>query len=119
MKFRSNFEADFARILDKKGIDFFYECDKIPYQPRERVYNPDFFLPDYCIYVETKGRLTQADRVKHLLIKEQQPDYDIRFVFMNADKKLYKGSNTTYASWCDKNGFLWSEKSIPEDWLDG
>ena len=119
MKFRSNFEADFARILDKRGVDFFYESDKIPYQPRERVYNPDFFLPDYSIYIETKGRLTQADRVKHLLIKEQQPDYDIRFVFMNADKKLYKGSNTTYASWWDKNGFLWSEKSVPEGWLDG
>ena len=67
--------------------------------------------------METKGRFTVSDRQKHLLIKEQQPELDIRFVFSNQNAKLYKGSKTTYAQWCEKNGFQYAHKTIPDDWL--
>ena len=68
-------------------------------------------------YVETKGIWNVADRQKHLLIKRQHPDLDIRFVFSNCNSKLYKGSKTTYADYCDKHGFVYSHKTIPEEWL--
>ena len=51
------------------------------------------------------------------LIKKQYPELDIRFVFMNANNKIYKGSKTTYAMWANKHGFEWAEKNIPEEWL--
>ena len=41
------------------------------------------------------------------LVKQQHKDLDIRFVFMNARNKIYKGSRTTYADWCNKHDFRW------------
>ena len=32
--------------------------------------------------------------------------------------KIYKGSKTTYAMWCEKHDILWSSyQNIPESWL--
>ena len=57
------------------------------------------------------------DRKKHLLIKKQHPDLDIRIVFQSAKGKIRKGSKTTYADFCDKHGIVWAEKEIPKSWL--
>ena len=43
---------------------------------------------------------------------------DLRFIFTNSRQKLYKGSKTTYAAWCEKHGFLYAERSIPETWMN-
>ena len=51
------------------------------------------------------------------LVKEQHKDLDIRMVFMHAKNKIYKGSKTTYADWCNKHGYIWAEKTIPMEWL--
>ena len=75
------------------------------------------YLKDYDILIETKGRFTIADRVKHKLIKEQHPDLDIRFVFLNARNRLDKRSKTTYGAWCDRHGFLYAEKRLPSQWM--
>jgi hypothetical protein len=53
-----------------------------------------------------------------LLIKDQHPTTDIRFVFQNSKNKIRKGSKTTYADWCKKNGFQYSDKTIPMSWLN-
>lgn len=100
-----------------------YELDTIRYvwPSRESTYRPDFRIPGKdgsIIYIETKGRWLVEDRQKHLLIREQHPDIDIRFVFSNANARLYKGSPTTYAMWCDKFGFQYANKTIPESWLE-
>ena len=58
------------------------------------------------------------DRKKHLLVKEQNPELDIRLVFQSAKSKLRKGSKTTYADYCDKHGIRWAEKIIPQAWID-
>ena len=118
-RFRSGFELEFARYLNKNDIEYEYERDKIEFIVDPKTYCPDFYLKDYGFYIETKGRLTTPDRVKHLYIKKQHPDIDIRFVFINSKKKLYKGSLTTYAKWCDRHSFLYADRVIPKDWLDG
>ena len=115
--FRSQFEANFARDLRERKIKASYEQDKIQYIPKPRTYTPDFYIKEGDFYVETKGRFFATDRTKHLLIKEQHPDIDIRFVFLNAKNRLDKRSRTTYAQWCEKNGFLYSEKRMPEEWM--
>jgi hypothetical protein len=38
-------------------------------------------------------------------------------VFMNAYNKLRKGSNTTYARWCEKKNIQYAHKTIPKSWL--
>jgi hypothetical protein len=115
---RSGLEEDVAKALTEAGVPFTYEETKIKYiQPAsEHIYTPDFVL-DNGIIVETKGRFLIADRKKHMLIKRQQPHLDIRFVFSNSNQKLNKGSYTTYAQWCVKNGFMYADKTIPHDWI--
>ena len=115
-KYKSRFEKRFASDLKQRRIVFDYEKHKFSYQPKIKNYTPDFYMPEFDLFVETKGFFNVADRVKHLLIKEQHPDIDIRFVFMNARNKIYKGSKTTYADWCNKHDYRWAEKSIPVEW---
>lgn len=117
MRFRSGLEERTAKYLKKLKVKFTYEKIKIRWQDlRYRTYTPDFVLANGII-VETKGRFITSDRQKHLMIKEQHPDLDIRFVFSNPNSKLYKGSKTTYADWCDKHGFKWAKEEIPLEWI--
>lgn len=115
--YRSMLEVAIADQLKSLGVDFEYETLKIPYQKKDRIYKADFVLPNGII-IEGKGRFKSEDRSKHLLIKEQHPELDIRFVFSNSSNKLNKNSKTTYASWCEKHGFLYADKVIPGEWLD-
>lgn len=115
--YRSGLEENMAINLKERGVGFTYEEEKIRWlDSKERTYTPDFVLSN-GIVVESKGRFVSADRRKHKEIKKQYPDLDLRFVFSNSRAKLYKGAKSTYGDWCDKNGFLYADKTIPEEWL--
>jgi hypothetical protein len=117
--YRSGFEHKVSEQLTEQKIEFGYEDTTIEYiiPERKSKYTVDFTLPN-GILVETKGRWVAADRKKHLLIKKQHPELDIRMVFQNPKAKISKGSKTTYASYCDKHGIRWAEKQIPESWIN-
>lgn len=93
-----------------------YEPFNIAYEVKPKRYTPDFVLPNGVI-IEAKGRFTGADRVKHLTLKKQKPDLDIRFVFQY-DNKLSKNSKIRYSTWCEKNGFLYAIREVPEEWVN-
>lgn len=115
--YRSGLEETIAKDLREAGISFLYEDKKITYQVNQvRTYTPDFILPNGII-IETKGRFVVDDRMKHLMIREQYPHLDLRFVFSNSRNKIRKGSKTTYGDWCTKHGFLYADKRIPDEWL--
>ena len=115
--YRSGLEDDIAKDLKDRGVEFEYEKLKVQWQLLEnKTYTPDFKLPNGII-VESKGRFVQADRKKHLIIQDQHPFLDIRFVFSNSRSKLYKGAKSTYGDWCNKHGFLYADKRIPDEWL--
>ena len=116
--YRSGFEHKVADQLSENKINFEYEKTTIDYIKPEtqHSYTIDFTLPN-GILVETKGRWVIEDRKKHLLIKKQHPELDIRIVFQNAKTKIRKGSKTTYGDYCDKHGIIWAEKNVPESWL--
>ena len=121
--FRSGLEDNVNDLLKEQNKSFSYESEKISYiQPQTKHnYTPDFVLNKIDgnkMYVETKGRWVKTDRLKFDLIFQQYPDIDIRFVFQNPNAKLYKGSKTTYAQYCDKKGWRWAKKEIPEEWLE-
>ena len=97
--FRSKFELEFAQYLAKNKIKYKYEKDKFRYLVPIKSYTPDFYLVKYGFYLELKGNL------------------DVRFIFPNSKKKIYKGSKTTYANWCDRHGFLYADNRIPNIWL--
>lgn len=120
--YRSGLEERLSKQIAEAGLPVEYETDKVHYTwpSRDSTYTPDWKLPKEnggFFYVESKGRFLVDDRQKHLLIREQCPELDIRFVFSNQNAKLYKGSPTTYAMWCEKFGFKYAHRTIPEEWL--
>lgn len=117
--FRSGLEEQIAKQLQEAGLSVDYETEKIAYvkPARNAKYTPDFILPNGII-IESKGRFLVEDRQKHLIIKEQYPALDIRFVFSSSRTRISKNSKTTYAAWCDKHGFLYADRWIPQAWLD-
>ena len=116
--FRSGFEKAVALDLEERRHSYEFESIWIPYTVPEqkRRYLPDFILKNGII-IECKGRFLSKDRSKMLLVREQNPDLDIRFVFQNPKVSIRKGSKTTVAMWCDKNNFLWADKVVPRGWL--
>uniref|UniRef100_A0AAU8BAF6 Endonuclease I n=2 Tax=Kayfunavirus TaxID=2732686 RepID=A0AAU8BAF6_9CAUD len=116
--YRSGLEAKNQQWLEQNGVKAEYESHYINYviPASDHKYTPDFILPNGII-VETKGIFDSEDRKKHLLVREQHPELDIRFVFSSSRSKLYKGSPTTYGAWCEKNGYKYADKFIPVEWL--
>lgn len=111
-------EKVLAKIAETVTVK--YEPEYIEYTVPEssHKYTPDFKVAD-GVFIEAKGIFESEDRKKHLLIKSQRPDITIYFVFQNPYAKIYKGSPTSYASWCDKHGFeyIHYKDPIPEHWL--
>lgn len=116
--FRSGLEEKVAKFLTSNGVKFTFETLKVTYiKPETRhTYTPDFIL-DNGIIIETKGRWLLDDRKKHLLIRKQHPNLDIRILFQNAHSKIRKGSKTSYADFCDKHGIPYAHREIPVAWL--
>lgn len=121
--YRSGLEENCAEQIRDAGLPVVYEpkADKVSYTwpKRQSTYLPDFKIPtkNGGFFIESKGRFTVADRQKHLLIQEQHPDIEVRFVFSNANAKLYRGSPTSYAQWAEKHGFKYAHRRIPDEWL--
>jgi len=121
--FRSGLEETVAQQLDNAEKYYRYEELTLAFiQPeKNRTYTPDFEMMKCTgepMIVETKGRFTLQDRQKMQWVKQQYPNLDIRLIFNNPNAKISKGAKTTYAMWCDKNGFKYAKKEIPKEWLD-
>lgn len=130
--FRSSLETVNARLLDGAGVEYEYEKHKLFYVVPARVasYKPDFVLANGII-LETKGLFDAEDRQHHILLKQQHPELDIRFVFSRSAstltavfKKNPDGTKTrrdncvTYANWCETHGFKFVDKVPLMAWLN-
>lgn len=120
-KYRSGFEKKIAKKLTDKNIKFKYESEHIKYTipESEHTYTPDFVLPNGVI-VEAKGKWDRQSRQKMALVIQQNPDKDIRMLFMR-DNPIIKGSKTKYSDWCKKRNIRYAISEtgeIPQEWLD-
>lgn len=133
--YKSVIEEDTAKQLDAAGIAYDYEKLIVPYEVPARTakYKPDFPIRGTNILIECKGHFgantnprnryanmkehSAKERHKFVLLKQQHPELDIRFVFSRAKAPIYKGSPTSHKKWAEDHGFLWSEKTIPYEWL--
>ena len=116
-KYRSQLEARVAKLLPPQVAQR-YETHKITYLV-EHDYCPDWSVSD-TFFIEAKGYFRASDRAKHLHLQKQHPELEIVFLFADANNKLNKNSTTTYADWCDKHGFRWTDlkRGIPKEWLN-
>ena len=116
--YRSGLEERVAAELAAAGVTAAFESHIVyftrPAKPAR--YTPDFLLPN-GILIETKGRFVTSDRQKHLAVKQEHPDLDIRFVFSNSRARISKQSATMYSQWCLRYGFKFADKSIPPQWI--
>lgn len=105
-KLRSKLELKFEALLQEFKVEYGYEVTKIPYKVPESDHT---YLVDWTInngiFIESKGYLSDyAERRKYILLKEQHPDLDLRFVFDNP-LKLCGGTKMTHGAWATKSGF--------------
>ena len=107
-KRRSKLELKFEEIIKSFEVEYDYEVTKIPYTVPESNHN---YTVDWTfingLLVETKGYLSDhKERYKYVLLKQQHPDLDLRFVFDNPNK-LCGGTKMTHAKWAEKYGFAY------------
>lgn len=115
--YRSGLEEENAAYLRHLGVRFEYETLTLEYLIEEtRRYTPDILLYNGII-IELKGRWLTADRKKHKLIHAQYPDLDIRLVFSRPQDRISKQSQTTYARYCETQGWKYAARLIPVEWL--
>jgi hypothetical protein len=89
----SSYEVRYAKILDKSGIKWIRPTKVIwsDANGKPHRYYPDFFLPDYNVYIDTKNKyLIERDRYKIEKVSEQNnivikviSIQDIEFMEMN------------------------------------
>lgn len=121
LNLRSGYEKKVAEYLAERKVRFAYEEDKVAYvvPSTKRNYIPDFRLPN-GIYLEAKGKFDAASRRKMLLVVEQNPDLDIRMLFMR-DNPIRKGSKTKYSDWAEKHGIKYAvslDGRVPAEWIN-
>lgn len=118
---RSGLEKRTAEYLDREKVSYGYESETLEYEvpAKTHKYKPDFTLLNGMI-VECKGRFDAAARQKMSLVIEQNPDRDIRMLFMR-DNTISKNSKTKYSDWCTKRGIKFHVSAtgeIPQEWYE-
>jgi hypothetical protein len=125
--FRSGLEDKVATYLQTQKITFAYEPYSIPWtsRPKKHRYTPDFLVRTHSsnvIYLETKGLFDAADMEKHLMVKLQNPQLDIRFVFQRSAGWHTKVKTKSYAKWCQTHGFKYCDykdfKETLKEWIN-
>lgn len=119
---RSGLEKRTAEYLDRLGVEYGYESEVLKYEVPAKVhkYTPDFTVIVNNMVIECKGRFDAAARQKMSLVIEQNPDRDIRLLFMR-DNTISKNSKTKYSDWCEKRGIKYHVSAtgeVPEEWIN-
>ena len=117
LPFRSKLEVNMATELVDNNIKFGYEVDKLPYYTAVRggkcaacgsdkgILKKRYYVPDFTVgalILETKGRLTSAERTKFIALNEAYPNR-IVLVFQR-NNPLKRGGGKLYLDWAKEHG---------------
>ncbi len=140
--FGSGLEKTNNNILVKAGAKFDYENEACVFNYKKKVYqgkcdtceghevySHHIYTADFKvvtksgkeIWIEIKGggvSWTGETRSKHVAIKKQYPDREVRFVFSNMNASIGKNAKTTNKQWCKTKGFICANQKIPLAWLN-
>ena len=77
--FRSSWEANFAKWCDCSGIKWAFEpkAFDVIINEKGRTYTPDFYLPEFDLWIEVKGWFRQKAKDKFNKFKETYPEINI------------------------------------------
>lgn len=137
-RLRSSYERKIAHSLQKNKVAWTYEAVTLHYLQKvrngrcltcssrevgkSRTYKPDFVIRNGTTglhtYLETKGRLTSAERTKFAAIVACDPHIDLRLIFQRPKNRINKDSQTTYGDWATGLGLKWAGPDLPKEWID-
>lgn len=80
--FRSSWEILFAQFLDLSGIKYKYESKT--FDLGNTTYTPDFYLPEFDLYIEIKGWWRDNAKKKFKIFKKNYSDKNIK-IFMKKE----------------------------------
>lgn len=85
--FRSAWEANIARILNYSNIQWKYEPHRFYFSDEVEVisYLPDFYLPEYDLWIEVKGWFDDKSIRRLKLFKEYYPDESKKLIVIDND----------------------------------
>lgn len=94
IKLRGTYEIRFATILDNLSVEWIYS-KPIKYLASDGIHRhclPDFYLPKYNLFFDTKGYFTNESKNKYDLIKEQH-NIIVHVLFETNIKDVERDSN--------------------------
>jgi transposase-like protein len=97
--FRSTWEANIARILVSKNIEYQYEPTYFHIDSIDKFYIPDFYLPKYDLYIEVKGFWFEDGKNKFEGFKEEYPDKKIMLIDKPRYYRIKKKYRKIIANW--------------------
>jgi len=78
IKMRSSWEVAYAEYLDKNKIKWLYESKT--FNLGDTTYTPDFYLPEFNLYVEVKGWWRDDAKKKFKIFKRKYKDIKIKIL---------------------------------------
>lgn len=99
MFFRSRWEANIARLLNQYHIAWEYEPVRFRFPDcgdNVLSYRPDFYLPDFDIWIEVRGWFDENSRKRSARFAEYYPEENAKLIMI--DETLYDELEKQYAS---------------------
>jgi len=108
--FYSRWEANIARLFNYSGVKWLH-------QPRVfnlsgQNYTPDFYLPDYDIYIEVKNFLWKYSKIRDEKFRRFYPNIDLILLLKKDYLKLEKKYSYLIKNWEYKNSPFLSDNKI-------
>lgn len=102
--FRSSWEANYARLLNSKGIKWEYEPKTFYFEGIKRgstSYTPDFYLPETDKWKEIKGWMTKKSKTKLKRFKKYYPEEEKKLELIDKHKwkEIDKEYNNIIPNW--------------------
>jgi len=85
---RSNWEANFARVLELHSIKYEFEPETFffPVKTGTKAYIPDFYIPSTDTWIEVKGYLDDKSRIKIKRFRKYNPEKNLVLVVSKYSK---------------------------------
>lgn len=93
-RFRSQLEISFVKMLDARGLRWFYEPERLG----EHRYLLDFYLPDGKCWVECKGKVSTRDYDALLALAVQLKQERNHGLYMFTINKAYRVTDAGFGA---------------------
>jgi hypothetical protein len=103
MKFAHSSEKLFADHLDLYNITWYYEPTSFPLEwgsgAIKKMFTPDFFLPEYSLYIEittmNQSLITKKQK-KYKKVQKLYPEFSFKLINESMYENLISGSMSTF-----------------------